>query len=474
MWYALCLLLAGILFWKTLTIGPRYALGFTVLVSLLMPFWTVLRVGGFEIDLHTAACIMGLLVYSLHPRTRLRTRLVLADWALLCLGIVHVATDWLHDGFSLVTPLQAYGEWGMPYLAGRLAIQSMDDVKPLTGLVCGICVVFFLWAAIEVLAQNNPANVVVGERSDNLMRKDAMRWGIKRAEGPTEHPIFFGAIQVMLMPWALYAISRFRAKDGPGWWLLAFPAAFVGTFLTASRGPLLALFVGAGVVAYCFYPRIRGVLLGLLTFAIALLVFADKDALLNKVHDITSEDKPRVQQTGAAGTLNRTLTSTSFRWHLFKIYSPLMWRAGVLGYGTSDTRGFPLPVALRELPPEQRVFLDKIKPVDNAYILLVLRFGWLGLACFVTLCVAAACYFFVPACRSSANKRWNRRWFWAGMAGALIGIEAMMVTVFFAQHFGFFFIWTCGVAAGLRLDGFQEPQPSHRREQGQALEAQPV
>ena len=94
----------------------------TVFSSVLVPSWITSEILGFSS--HDAAVRWNRRVGSIlraSPPFVFLVRLVLIDWAILSLFIIHMCSDWGHQGFSWSVPLRAYGEWFVPYVAGRIA-----------------------------------------------------------------------------------------------------------------------------------------------------------------------------------------------------------------------------------------------------------------------------------------------------------------------------------------------------------------
>jgi hypothetical protein len=128
MWWLLTIVLASAIAWQWWRVGPREALGVGVLGSYLLPTWIRLDIPGLPIDLHTTAAFLGLLAYCGHRQATFRVRLVAGDWALLSLVTVHLVSDNWNEGLSIFHLVRAYGEWILPYLAGRQAVQCLADL----------------------------------------------------------------------------------------------------------------------------------------------------------------------------------------------------------------------------------------------------------------------------------------------------------------------------------------------------------
>ena len=119
-----------------------------------------------------------------------------------------------------------------------------------------------------------------------------------------------------------------------------------------------------------------------------------------------------------------------------------MQRAGMLGFGTDRTTGFPVRVPFG---PEDKQTLQFLRFVDNEYILMDLRFGVLGVLCLVALLLSADTYFF-QAARDSAHEC---RLLCAGLGSAMFAMFFVLLTVWLPHDFGALLLWTVGVAGGL-------------------------
>jgi hypothetical protein len=133
-----------------------------------------------------------------------------------------------------------------------------------------------------------------------------------------------------------------------------------------------------------------------------------------------------------------------YRVHLLAVYRTAAERAGPLGFGTEAVTSFPVNVPLGQVDHETAQYL---RFVDNAYLLMVLRFGYLGLTCFTVFGILAAGTFIWMA----RARDIQGRVFYAAAGGACTAVLLMLLTVWMPQDFGFCFLWTAGIASGLVL-----------------------
>ena len=456
-WLISVAVLAGICLQVWLRSGPRNAIAAGVLLSLLVPQWVRWDVTpGVWINVTMAITICMLVLYLLHSESTYDLRLRLCDWAVIAAMLVHLVSDCVNDGFQLTIPLRIYGEWFAPYIAGRLAFQKLADLR--WALPLGVILVATL-TTLGVLEsvlklEFNPFELVWGKRiiepgiASNAA--NAARWGLKRAYGPLMHTLYFGVLQVMLMPWILYAgqlAMRRQGEVGGKGWLWAIPITASGVASSLSRGPFLAI----GSLVYALYwvvtPRNRFVL-GVIGVVVTVAATVISGPLLEQLDMMTNEDQ--IGQTTPAGEDKVKYTSAGHRKLLFTVYAHPMKLAGLFGYGTRDCSQFPPNVPLNQP-------VGKVKAVDNAYILFVLRFGYLGLLVFFALQVAAAWQFLRLADATTGDEK---VWL-GGMAAMVVSAMLMFMLVWMPQDIGFYYLFCLGISSGLVVD--DEPRTGREK-----------
>jgi len=127
-----------------------------------------------------------------------------------------------------------------------------------------------------------------------------------------------------------------------------------------------------------------------------------------------------------------------------------MQRAGWLGFGTERIGRFPPNVPFGATG---RDAIEKLKFVDNTYILVDLRFGILGTACFAAFLIASIVGFY----RISQLRTADERVFCGSMAAVLVMTMLVLCTVWMPHDFGFLLLWTAGVGTGLWVAVRNEP-----------------
>lgn len=449
-WYASVAVLGGLCLWLYTRVGPRQAVAAAALLSLLVPQWVRWDVySGVWINVPTAVTVLVLALYSFHPQATFDFRLRPCDWAILAMIGVHIASDIVNDGFSVSILLRAYGEWFMPYVAGRLAFQRIEDVHWALPLAAGVALLLMFQGVVETVLSLRPNVFELLSLKERPVEPgiasnaaNASRWGFKRAYGPLMHSLYFGVVQVILMPWLLYAgqlVMRKRNDDPAGkGWLWAIPVTAVGVASSLSRGPFLAI----GALVYAMYwvlaPRNRFVL-GVIGVVAILAAIVVSGPLLEQLDVLTGEDLAGTTTKSGDGEVK--FTSTSARKLLFQVYGYPMKLAGVLGFGTESCSTFPPRVPLNQE-------VGRVKAVDNAYILFTLRFGYLGLLLFVVINLTAAWQFLSLADAATGDLR---VWL-AAMAAMVVTTMLMFMLVWMPQDIGYLYLFSLGASSGLVLD----------------------
>jgi hypothetical protein len=433
----------GLLFY--FRIGPGFAVGAGMAVALLAPTWIVAPIDVFPMDARSATAAALMIVYCFHPAGKVWSRIGACDLAISGLVITHVASDWFNSGFDWVVPFRAYGEWALPYIAGRFALMHVNSIAFLNIWFATVAIAIGVPALAEALTSVNLWEVVFGPVDDLVARIRLPRYNfVYRAIGPTRHPIFLGIVCMLLVPWAVSLIDseQRRRLRGLGW--AALVAIVIGVASTVSRGPLLGLVVAAACMAAFYSVWARRSFAGLVVAGLLVVMFAGPQVL----HLLEKSESPTVRSKVVEidGELE-TYTGTNNRLYAVKIYGPLAIRGGALGYGTVATSSFPpnipgLPVAATS----ERL----LGVVDNSFILIGLRFGLIGAGLFVLLVLGAAYTAFGLARESSLVTYPKGPLFLVALGSSIIGVSLEILTVFSSYDFVFWILFACGAAAGLK------------------------
>jgi len=516
--------------------GPRRAITAGVLLALLVPEWVrwyPMESGGVLpegaqfntasvwINVRVAVGILGVCLYMLHSKSTYNWKLMWSDWAMFGLMGTHLVSDSLANSFELTTLgttlLRMYGEWFLPYIAGRIAIQSIGDARWALPLAVGVTLVMASFSLVESITKINPnpfewalLNVTDGvpqatPRPEDGTPRDADRIGFKRSYGPTMHPIYFATLQLLLLPWMIYAASRsMKVRSLPFWWGAMPVVCVVGMAGPISRAPLLAIGILIYVMVMIFRPQNRrtmGIVAGVCAAVLALDVMLNTNVILGALEKFTGEDTHSKEVVIDGKKVK--YTGTRHRFLLFEEYANAMWSGGPFGWGTSRVSTFPPDVPRasdRPAPPmvdltapetpapaqpldmtgqgrkmhQRRSTITVLPPgvteaqvatLDNSFILFTLRFGYLGLLFFTAVVALGAWNYIRLATVPNAE---GAAWL-AAMAGTLVAMAFVLFTVWMPQDFGFFYIWLIGASAGLLAEKENpqlpsvEPQKNSRR-----------
>lgn len=442
-WLLSVIVIVGVWIYLVIRKGPVAALGASVVLSFAFPVWLRIEIGGFPVNVRTAIALINLTGFILqprkfHPQGKILIPLTLLDFCVVMIGFNHVVADSFASGFTLLLPCRAYGEWILPYVAGRYAVSRQDDLKWIAACVVGVLLFLGLTSCFESLTNVNPFEFLFGNRPTELAGRNASRFGLKRAFGPTTHPIFFGMMISVLMPWLVCAWQSFESRRMRGLTLLAGVVALAGTVFTGSRTPVLTVMAATAITSALQFKGLRwptG-----LTLALAVGGFA---AFPNEVTDAVSRwtgggDKPRLIEVEGEPVVS---SSSRTRLHVLGIYRNALVKAGPFGYGTEATTGFPLKIPNMEGTIKSANLFEM---VDNAYILITLRFGWIGGICLVIL--------FLTAIATGWSLYFDRPdLLFPGVVACTLVVVACfsLLLVFMNYDFGLPILWTMGILSGL-------------------------
>ena len=434
-----------LLVWRL--VGPRRAVGCGMMLSLLVPEWVrwepVLDVVWFNVTVSVAA--WSLILYLCHPLSTYNFKLNWCDYAGIGMVATHIISDSFNSGPGAVVLLRAYGEWMLPYLAGRVAIQEVGDARWLLPCAVGVTLILATFGLLEMFIPGTNANIfeqlVQQQRGDEIrtpydMHRTLGPIDLQRAYGPTHHPMYFGVLMFMLFPWMVYADSRAAKKKAPWWWRAMPYVCFVGVVSSISRAPILAVPLAIYLMYLILKPNWRPVLLGAGVVGIIAL-FLTWDKIQYAMESIAREQNSD-RMVKIHGKEFR-FTGTSHRWLMFVAYGPALQRTGPLGFGTARCAHFPPDV------PENKGIPVEMFSVDNAFLLYSLRFGLLGFLCFSAMGIAAQWGYLKFALQPNVE---GGVWL-AAMASTLAAMAFVLFTVWLPQDFGFFYLFCIGASAGL-------------------------
>ncbi len=268
-----------------------------------------------------------------------------------------------------------------------------------------------------------------------------MRFGLKRAEGPTTHPIWFGMIQCLLFPYVLAAANLAWRRRGPRWWLVLPAVTFLGVFFTLSRGPLLCLVISSAVFAIVRY-RVRWPYLvgGLAIVVVALSLGAGEIREWLRWSEGTRARQAQIELSG----VKYRADSANYRFYVLRAYFKAIQEAPLWGYGSERLAVWP---PLVPLDADARVVLTQVWSIDDEYLLLLLRLGWMGLACFAAMVLLAA--FFALRRTWVGRDSLEARVLAASLGATITALSLLLAGEWMPSDWGFFLLYSLGFAGCL-------------------------
>jgi len=372
-WTVAMILLGGIWLWLYVRQGPTQALGAVVLLSLAIPVWARISVFGLPFTVQTSITALAALAFAAHPRAKILTPLTVLDCCVALLWSVQVASDLLTEGWKLQTPFLAYGEWALPYVAGRYCIRSRRDIELIVPWACGVLVVLSATAILESTTGVNLFEELFGIRpDDDLSPRRAQRLGFKRAFGPTLHGIFLGMVLVTLFPWVLSLWQQSADWKGRLRAALLSVVVVVGILATVSRTPLVCLILTLGIVAAWKSLIARWAFSVALVIVLGIFIWSPEQFTDSVSRKTGGGDQLRIIEVDGQAA---EYSSSRLRLLVFKVYSRAMRNAGLLGYGTKRATAIPPEIPYLEGKADLKT---RMNVIDNGYVLMTLRSGWLG------------------------------------------------------------------------------------------------
>lgn len=295
-------------------------------------------------------------------------------WSWLDLGVLAfvgwtIASDVHADGFTdivlrVLTPILSAL---FPYMAGKLLIEQTGIRLPVARRFVFLVFVVSMIAVYEFRFASNPFERVFGmfiaSPNDWTAFGTQIRYGLGRTRGPYGAAILAGSIVAIAILLHRYLMhfdfweKRFRwfprVKLNKPW--IMFWVLIAGSLMTISRGPWLALAVGAVVTSIgTAENRWRSVRRGLAILLIGGgLVYAVGKAYLAGGSQVGSQED---------------ISSAVYRTQLLDEYQNIAKQKSFWGWGPSDFPRVPGMVS-----------------VDNYYLLLALMHGVTGMVLFTLL-----------------------------------------------------------------------------------------
>ncbi|SFH84944.1 O-antigen ligase family protein [Planctomicrobium piriforme] len=432
--------------------GLGHGVGTAVILSWLMPVWIKIDIAGLPYDVKIIVALAVLIVFTLRDPRQLLVAPAWSDLAIIGLFTAHVLSDCTATGqIDWRHFFRAYGEWGLPYAAGRYAIRRAEDLREVAPIGLVVTLIICGGMLFESFTSINPWEVVFGERPVDGSPRHLMRFGFQRAFGPTMQTIFCGMLAVLLTPW-LWSMAaprqeRFDAKRLA--WLVPGLLASISTF---SRGVQLSWVVATTASLSLRNLWVRRIAIAGAAAVLLIGLFASNqiikvvdrwgdqdqqqrlDEWKARQNKQPSDQPPPDQRTfGRSSALNRLA--------LVPAYAKSVQAGGLTGFGTAAVTDFPPRVPHL---PEQALKRGGQSAgfIDNFYLLLTLRFGPLGLAMFLILATLSLVQLAIVVRETQFELA-------EGAFGAVVGTLVGLLTVWMPYDFGFVLLWWFGTSATL-------------------------
>lgn len=325
--------------------APRAAFVVWLLVLFFVPVWVGVTAGFFW----SAITVGTLLLIVINWR---KTPLTAAD-AFVVVFVVLVVALFVLRGATLSALVTAILEWVVPYLWGRIVLGRVDG-STITAAIAAVATFAAVFAIIEFLTSTNVFVAIPGPGSlYEVWSPIQTRGGLVRVEGAFGHSIALGGALGMSAAFVL-------AARWPGWvTFLSLAAIAAAVVMTFSRIGLVT-FVLAVALSVFVLPRInlwlKAVIIVVGIVAASIFVPLISEVFLSAGDEAAGSADyrttllsllPRIPLLGSAGDWDALMSSSSF--------------AGVL-----------------------------VNSVDNAFLVIGLRFGWIPTLCLLIVCVLAA------------------------------------------------------------------------------------
>jgi hypothetical protein len=446
---------------------PQLAAGVIVPLAWLAPVWvqwTIFQpnngsIVGTGIDVKLGVSTAVLVSYLFFKRSTYPFRLVPCDYAMIGMVFVHGLSDVYHQGLQPIILGRMYAEWWAPYVVGRIAFQFRRDISTFWPALAAVAIWLGILSVLETITEYSVYEALFGTRPSEgiVVGHEFKRWGMRRACGPTLNPIYFGCLQLLLLAWTSYAALLAARKQASIAWLAAPIVSGLGIFCSGSRAPILGMLLFIPTLLFFRFPKLRW---GMLALALAggVILISQREMLIESLERWSGED--RVYGADVRMLVNdesKEFSNTRYRLLLFDVYKIAVKRGGLLGFGSEAVTGFPIQVPVG---PQEFDTLRKMRSIDNVYLLVTLRFGYLGLICFALAACTAIYQLFAI---TDPLRTENIGLLTACLGSSLAVILPVIFTVWMPQDYGFILVWSWGASSGMylahRSGTFDSPAP---------------
>ncbi len=404
------------------------------LATLSVPTWFIVQFRSVTLDAISGVGMATLLAAFFRPYSGAGSRWVLSD--LLLAGVVLSAL--LSDATNRIlipgTVLDLTRTWILPYLVGRFAVESWDRMDRTLRLIVILSAVLCSFALIEAVSQTNILGTLSGKKWVLLERGEGFRWGLKRAQGTTNHPIYFGLLMALTLPWLMFAGRCAARREAPRWWIGVPILATVAAIVTVARSAHLAILIV--FLADVFFRR-PGYRPGMILVAVVggILFFLFREQVLDWLGAYAGEAAVGQDKVKIYG-VEYEYTGTRHRDLLLLAYQEAVEKAGWLGYGTN----------LRDMPRDSNMD-PRFLSIDHHYLLHYLKYGYLGIGAFIVFAASAAWNLGREAL--ARDGPWSE--LAGGFFGAFVAVTLLVRGVALEADFGAMWLFVAGVGASLHV-----------------------
>lgn len=412
--------------------GMRFA---WFIATLAVPCWFAVKFRSVTFDTVSGVALGVLIATLFRPFSGTRTRWVLSDLMIGLVVLTAFTSDTVNRALIPGTIIDVVRLWILPYLVGRLCVDSWKQMDRTVQLIVVLAAALSAFALIEAVSKTNILATLSGKKWDILDRGEGYRWGLKRAQAIANHPIYFGLLLSLTLPWLLAAARAALRREAPQWWTAVPVMAVSAAIVTVSRSAHLAILM---VFLSDLFFRRATARMPMIVIAVSggVIFFLFREQILDILGAYAGEADVGDEKVKIYG-IEYDYTGTRHRDLLFLAYDEAIDRKPWFGFGTI----FPSP----DMPKDP--YMDpRFKSIDNQYLLHYLQYGYVGIAAFIAFGAVAAW--------NLAREAWARDGVWsdlaAGLFGAFVAVMIMVRGVAILPDFGAMWLFVAGVAATLR------------------------
>jgi hypothetical protein len=403
-------------------------------------------VQSLSIDPRSASACAILLALLVQPiQAGMKPRWLIIDSCFVLFLGSQIVSQILNYELRPLTLPELLRNTGLPYLVGRIFLQSPYDIFPIARLICIPLCLLCGYAFIEAITHHNLLFESFPKFTDRLVDSLLYRWGLKRALATLSHPIYLSLLLAMMLPWTLELFHIWRKKRIP-WWAVYMPLIVIGGIIsTVSRSGQIAVVIILSSDIFFRFPKIRKPAIACLVGAI-FVFFTFRKELVETLESIAGEDATeqylviKGEKVLYSGTRHRDL--------LHLAYKEEVEQSGWFGWGKGLTK-----------MPRDPNLPNMLKSIDDHYLITQLKFGTIGVICFVIFaCAGAYCLLKValdrlhPACGIAGS-----------LFGAFVAVAILVRGVSMETDIGFPWFFIAGIGARLysmRLEVLDSQQTS--------------